>query len=151
MANCQGKLSHFSVMLCAKLLHSCPTLCSPIDCSPPGSSIHGILQAEYGSGLPCPPPGNLLTPGIKPASLMSPVLAGEFFTTRATWEATCIDYTTFKVIIKCWLYSLCYTVYPYSLHKLIVAAAAAKSLQSCPTLCDLVDGSPPGSPVPGIL
>ena len=30
-------------------------------------------------------------------------------------------------------------------------AAAAKSLQSCPTLCDLIDGSPPGSPVPGIL
>ena len=31
------------------------------------------------------------------------------------------------------------------------AAAAAKSLQLCPTLCDPVDGSPPGSPVPGIL
>ena len=32
-----------------------------------------------------------------------------------------------------------------------VAAAAAKSLQSCPTLCDPIDGSPPGSSVPGIL
>ena len=32
-----------------------------------------------------------------------------------------------------------------------VAAAAAKSLQSCPTLCDPIKGSPPGSPVPGIL
>ena len=32
-----------------------------------------------------------------------------------------------------------------------VAAAAAKSLQSCPTLCNPIDGSPPGSPVPGIL
>ena len=31
------------------------------------------------------------------------------------------------------------------------AAAAAKSLQSCPTLCNLIDGSPPGFPVPGIL
>ena len=31
------------------------------------------------------------------------------------------------------------------------AAAVAKSLQSCPTLCDPIDGSPPGSPVPGIL
>ena len=31
------------------------------------------------------------------------------------------------------------------------AAAAAKSLQSCPTMCDPIDGSPPGSPVPGIL
>ena len=34
---------------------------------------------------------------------------------------------------------------------LAAAAAAAKSLQSCPTLCDPRDGSPPGSPVPGIL
>ena len=33
----------------------------------------------------------------------------------------------------------------------MTAAAAAKSLQSCPTLCDPIDGSPPGSPVPGIL
>ena len=32
----------------------------------------------------------------------------------------------------------------------IIGAAAAKSLQSCPTLCDPIDGSPPGSPVPGI-
>ena len=36
-----------------------------------------------------------------------------------------------------------------SLHS--TALAAAKSLQSCPTLCDPIDGSPPGSPVPGIL
>ena len=34
---------------------------------------------------------------------------------------------------------------------LAFAAAAAKSLQSCPTLCDPIDGGPPGSPVPGIL
>ena len=32
-----------------------------------------------------------------------------------------------------------------------ILATAAKSLQSCPTLCDPIDGSPPGSPVPGIL
>ena len=32
-----------------------------------------------------------------------------------------------------------------------IAAAAAKSLQSCPTLCDPTDGSPPGSPIPGVL
>jgi len=35
--------------------------------------------------------------------------------------------------------------------KRYTAAAAAKSLQSCPTLCDPIDGSPPGSPIPGIL
>ena len=33
----------------------------------------------------------------------------------------------------------------------VAAAAAAKSLQSCPTLCDPIDGNPPGSPIPGIL
>ena len=36
-------------------------------------------------------------------------------------------------------------------HRLHEHAAAAKSLQSCPTLCDPIDGSPPGSPIPGIL
>ena len=39
----------------------------------------------------------------------------------------------------------------YSISLCIAAAAAAKSLQSCPTLCDPRDGSPPGSPIPGIL
>ena len=39
----------------------------------------------------------------------------------------------------------------FSVHLGHAAAAAAKSLQSCPTLCDPIDGSPPGSPVPGIL
>ena len=38
-----------------------------------------------------------------------------------------------------------------ALETISTAAAAAKSLQSCPTLCDPIDGSPPGSPVPGIL
>ena len=37
------------------------------------------------------------------------------------------------------------------LSEIIPIAAAAKLLQSCPTLCDPIDGSPPGSPVPGIL
>ena len=47
----------------------------------------GFSRQEYWSGLPCPLPGDLPNSGIKPASLMSPVLASEFFTTSATWEA----------------------------------------------------------------
>ena len=43
------------------------------------------------------------------------------------------------------------TLFKYSREAAAAAAAAAKSLQSCPTLCDPMDGSPPGSPVPGIL
>ena len=58
-----------SVCVCAKLLRSCPTLCDPKDCNPSGSSAHGILQQEYWSGLPCPPPGDLPDPGIESESL----------------------------------------------------------------------------------
>jgi len=73
----------------------------------------GFSRQEYWSGLSCLPPEYLPNPGIKPVSLMSPELAGGFFTT--------------------------------------VAAAAAKSLQSCPTLCNPIDSSPLGFTVPGIL
>ena len=41
-------------------------------------------RQEYWSGLPCPPPGDLLDPGIKPLSLVSPAVAGRFFTTSTT-------------------------------------------------------------------
>ena len=60
----------------AKSLQSCLTLCNPMNCSPPSSTVHEDSQQEYWSGLPCPPPGDLPDPGIEPASLMSPALAG---------------------------------------------------------------------------
>ena len=44
----------------------------------------GFLRQEYWSGLPWPPPGDLLNPGIEPMSLMSPALASGFFTTSTT-------------------------------------------------------------------
>ena len=47
---------------------SCPTLCDPMDCDPPGSSVHGILQARYWSGLPFSSPGDLPEPGTEPGS-----------------------------------------------------------------------------------
>ena len=47
----------------------------------------GFSRQEDWSGWPCPPPGDLPDPGIKPASPMSPALAGRFFTTNVTWEA----------------------------------------------------------------
>ena len=46
----------------------------------------GFSRQEYWIGLPCSPPGDLPDPGIEPTSLESPALAGEFFTTSATWE-----------------------------------------------------------------
>ena len=47
----------------------------------------GFSSQENWSGLPCPLPGDLPDPGIEPESLMSPALAGKFFTTSTTWEA----------------------------------------------------------------
>ena len=69
----------------------------------------GFPRQQYWSGLPCRSPGDLSDRGIKPESLMSPALAGKFFTTVC--EVT----------------------------------------QSCLTLCNPVDCSPPGSSVHGIL
>ena len=46
----------------------------------------GFSRQEYWRGLLLPPPGDLPHPGIKPSSLVSPALAGRFFTTSATWE-----------------------------------------------------------------
>ena len=62
---------------------SCLTL-GPCGLSPPGSSVHGVLQART---LRCPPPGALPDPGLELASLPSPAFCGRFFTTSATWEA----------------------------------------------------------------
>ena len=51
------------------------------------NDIYVYLTDTVGSGLPFLTPGDLPNPGIKPVSLRSPALAGEFFTTSATQEA----------------------------------------------------------------
>ena len=79
--NMHALLSHFS---CTRLLATLWTLAwqAPL--------FMGFSRQEYRSGSPCPPPGDLPDPGIKPASLTSNphlyALAGRFFTTSATWE-----------------------------------------------------------------
>ena len=75
-------------MLCYdKSLQPCTTLKIPWTgaCQAPPS--RAFSRQEYWSGLPCPPPGCLPNPGIKPRSLTSPVLASGFFTTSITQEA----------------------------------------------------------------
>ena len=52
----------------------------------------GFCRQEYWSGLLCPSPGDLPDPGIEPESLMSPALAGGFFTTSATLGALLLVY-----------------------------------------------------------
>ena len=63
----------------AKLLQSCLTLCDPMDCSPPGSSVHRVLQEKYWSGLPCPPPEDQTH--VSCVSCVS-CIAGRFFTSE---------------------------------------------------------------------
>ena len=50
----------------------------------------GFSRQEYLSGSPCPPPGGLPDPGIKSRYLVSPALAGGFFTTSTAWEASSV-------------------------------------------------------------
>ena len=64
----------------------CQTLCNPVRLLSPW----GFSRQEYGIGLLCPSPGDLPNPGTEPTSLMSPALAGMFFTTSATWETLII-------------------------------------------------------------
>ena len=94
-----------------QVTQSHPTLCDPMDCSPPGSSVHGILQERI----------------LKWVAMPSSRGASQ---SRERTHISCLPH---------WQASQRY------------AAAAATSLQSCLTLCDPIEGSPPGSPVPGIL
>ena len=63
----------------AKSLQSCPTLCNPIDSSPPGSPVPRILQARTLEWVAISFSRDLPNPGTEPASLTSPALAGGFF------------------------------------------------------------------------
>ena len=86
--------------MCAKSTQLCLTLCNPMHCSPPGSSVHGILQKRIWSGLPCPSPGYLPNPEIKYTSHISPALVGRFFTSSTTWEALlCRWITTITILL----------------------------------------------------
>ena len=68
-------------LLCSTIsAQLCPTLCDPMECSPPGFSVHRIFQARI-LELPFPSLGDLLDPGIEPTSLVFPALASGFFIT----------------------------------------------------------------------
>ena len=69
---------------CGLGAQSCPALFNHMDCSSPGSSVHGIFfSQEYWGGLSFPSSGDLPDPGIEP---VSPALAGRFFPLWAIWE-----------------------------------------------------------------
>ena len=116
----------------------------------------GFSRQEYWSGLPCPPPADLLTQGSNPSLLC--LLHWRWILYHwATWEAPecvallCKIYvlwwvTTLKVWKPEWLQPKQLEIYGAA-----PACVHAKPLQSCPNLCDPTDCSPPGSSVHGIL
>ena len=65
-----------TVHVCAQ---SCLTLCDPMDCSPPGYSVHGILWPRILEWVAICYSGGSPDPGTEPMSLVSPALAGGFF------------------------------------------------------------------------
>ena len=71
-------------------------LCSAMDCSPPGSSVHGFSRQEYRSGLPCPPPGDLPNSGIGLACTSSWLL-----------QQCCLPFTI-KVRLEHFCYMFCF-------------------------------------------
>ena len=79
-----------------------------IDCQ--ASLPMGLSRHEYWSGLPCSPPGNLPNPETEPASLMSPALAGRFFTTSVV--AMCSRKQTHSEGQCTWWNAVCYTSRP---------------------------------------
>ena len=68
---------------------------------------------------------------------------------RKCRNGQCLDPSGYHVHM--WQIGPCESGSPVAQDFYFIIAAAAKSVQSCPTLCDPIDGSPPGSPVPGIL
>ena len=74
--------------LCAQ---SCPTVCDPMDCSPPGSSVHGISQVRILEWIAISSSGGFSDPWIE---LVSPALVGKSFTTESLGKPICIHIST---------------------------------------------------------
>ena len=120
----------------AKLFQLCLTLCDPVDHGPPGSSVHRILQARILERVAMPSSGDLPNPGLNllrwetgSSPLASPG--------KLPWWSPLYSFYDLSLIMP----------FPpfWNVH-VMPAAASAKLLQSCPTLCDPIDGSPPAHP-----
>ena len=79
--------ANLCVCVCTQLLICVQLFATPWTVAGQAPLSMEFFRQEYWSGLPCPPPGDFPDSGIEPMSLMSPVLAGRFFTTSTTWEA----------------------------------------------------------------
>ena len=145
----------------SEVAQACPTLCDPMDCSLPGSSVHGIFQSrvlewsafafselKWWANAKCSKVNHLKGLQVQRNSIWQLKITAYQNKSHLQDKSSVICFQhfihavlivfiffTFELIIRLWM----------------SAAAAAKSLQSCPTLCDPIDGSPSGSAVPGIL
>ena len=126
-------------------------------------------QQEYWRGLPFPSPGDLPDTGIKYMSPVSPALQEDslplshpgspyYYIMAKSQHSLYIPIVINNFILVSFLprylksvFALYSDFYIIRGNNKLYYAAAVKSLQSCPTLYDPIDGSPPGSPIPGIL
>ena len=135
-------LNLYAAAAAAKLLQPCPTLWDPIDGSLPGSPVPGILQARTQEWVAIS------------------------FSNAWKWKVKVKSLSRVRLLATPWTAahqappSMWFSRQEFwsgvplpspNRYAAAAAAAAANSLQSCPTLCDPIDGRPPGSPVPGIL
>ena len=84
---CLSKVLVVSAGMCAKLPHLCLTLCHPTDCSPPDSSVRGVLQVRILERVTALSSGGLPNRGIEPASYVSRIGNPYFSPTHENWEA----------------------------------------------------------------
>ena len=116
--------SPWNLLLFSRIVMS---LCDPVDCSTPGLPVHHQLPELAQTHV------HRVGDAIQPSHpLSSPSPTFNLSQHQGLFQGLSSLHQVAKV-------------FPAA------AAAAAKSLQSCPTLCDPIDGSPPGSPVPGVL
>ena len=94
-----------NVCMHTKSLQLCPTQWHCMDCSRPGSSVHGILQARILQWVAMPSSGDLPEPGIELRSLVSS-LAGGFFTISTTWKPNDREWDLPKTETIAWFFDV---------------------------------------------
>ena len=121
--------------VCAKSFQSCRTPCHPMDCSLPGSSVHGILQARVLERVVMPSSRGSFRPRDRTLIPCSSCIAADSLLLSRWGSPVPVGVRSKLPLISA---SLCVCV-------------CVLSLQSCPVVCDLMDCSPPDSSVHGIL